>query len=281
MGGYKQIIPAFFFAFVAPATAHDEDLQSWPTAQTLILSGGYFLPELDTTVVITDDNGNFGSSISFEDNLGLDDNKSTAMLYAEWRFFKRHSLNLSHFKLARDGGVRKVGVIIVGDRVVDLDLPVESFFNIDAIELRYSYSLIFNERMDLSIGVGISHQDLELGLQATASSPIPGEIIESRLASAAPLPTLNFDFDYAFSDKWLFRSKLGWLAIETDLGGDDLLEGKILNAAVGIEWRAFRHVGVFANYQLIDVEADITDSGFRYDIEYNYAGPVIGISVNF
>jgi hypothetical protein len=281
MGGYKQIIPAFFFAFVAPATAHDEDWQSWPTAQTLILSGGYFLPELDTTVVITDDNGNFGSSISFEDNLGLDDNKSTAMLYAEWRFFKRHSLNLSHFKLARDGGVRKVGVIIVGDRVVDLDLPVESFFNIDAIELRYSYSLIFNERMDLSIGVGISHQDLELGLQATASSPIPGEIIESRLASAAPLPTLNFDFDYAFSDKWLFRSKLGWLAIETDLGGDDLLEGKILNAAVGIEWRAFRHVGVFANYQLIDVEADITDSGFRYDIEYNYAGPVIGISVNF
>ena len=281
MGGYKQIIPAFFFAFVAPATAHDEDWQSWPTAQTLILSGGYFLPELDTTVVITDDNGNFGSSISFEDNLGLDDNKSTAMLYAEWRFFKRHSLNLSHFKLARDGGVRKVGVIIVGDRVVDLDLPVESFFNIDAIELRYSYSLIFNERMDLSIGVGISHQDLELGLQATASSPIPGEIIESRLASAAPIPTLNFDFDYAFSDKWLFRSKLGWLAIETDLGGDDLLEGKILNAAVGIEWRAFRHVGVFANYQLIDVEADITDSGFRYDIEYNYAGPVIGISVNF
>ena len=282
MSTYRILVPAFFIlAFAAPATAQDEDWKSWPTAKRFTLAGGYFLPELETTVVITDDSGNVGTSIGLEENLGLDDNKSTALLYADWRFFKRHSLSLSHFNLERDGSAQRVGVIIIGDQVVDTDLPFESFFNINAVELRYSYSLILNERMDLAIGFGISNQDLELGIQATASSPVPGEVINSQLAQAAPLPTLNFDFDYAFSDKWLFRSKLGLLAIEANLGGDELLEGRIFNGAVGVEWRAFQHIGIFANYQLIDVEADITDNGFRFDIEYRYAGPVIGISAFF
>ena len=102
-------------------------------------------------------------------------------------------------------------VIAVGEEVFDVTLPIQSFFEITAHALSYSYSLLFDERKELAVGIGLSVQDLVLGLQGTASSPEPGAIIDSRLDSTAPLPTLDVGFDYAFTDRWIFESRLGWL----------------------------------------------------------------------
>ena len=102
--------------------------------------------------------------------------------------------------------------------------------------------------MELFLGLGISLQDLALGIQGTESSPIPGEDLSTTLESTAPLPTLNIGFDYAFSDKWILESRLGWLAVELDLGADDDLSGEIINANAGIMWRAFENVGFFHRF---------------------------------
>lgn len=95
------------------------------------------------------------------------------------------------------------------------------------------------------------------------------------------MPTLNASFNYAFSDKWLFRSKLGWLAVEAELGGNDGIEGEIVNAAIGMQWLPFKNVGIFANYQVFDVNAEFTDGGDRYAVDYRYEGPVVGLIVAF
>ena len=137
------------------------------------------------------------------------------------------------------------------------------------------------QKKELFVGLGISLQDLAFGIQGTESSPIPGETINSTLESTAPLPTLNIGFDYAFSDKWVFQSRLGWLAVELDFGTDEDLSGEIINATAGIQWRAFKNVGFSAYYQLFDVSVDYLDAGVRFAIDYNYNGPVLGVSVNF
>jgi len=133
----------------------------------------------------------------------------------------------------------------------------------------------------LFVGLGISVQDLALGIQGTQSSPNPGEPLSSQLASTAPLPTLNVGFDYAFSDKWVFQSRLGWLAVELDTGTDEDLSGEIINATAGIMWKAFENLGFFAQYQLFDVNVDYVDSNVRFAIDYHYRGPVLGVSANF
>ena len=71
-------------------------------------------------------------------------------------------------------------------------------------------------------------------------------LASATLNTTAPLPTLNVGFNYAFSDKWLFMSRLGWLAVELDLGADEDLSGEIMNANVGIKWKAFDYVSFFA-----------------------------------
>jgi hypothetical protein len=258
------------------------DWESWPTASRWSIGAGYFAPDLDTTIVVTDENRVIGSGISFERNLGLDDSEATGLLFVNWRMFKRHTLEYRYFALDRSATTTGGSVsIAIGEEVFDVTLPIQSFFDITAHEIAYAYSVLFDERKNLYVGLGISMQDLSLGIQGTESSPSPGEIINSQLDSTAPLPTLNVGFDYAFTDQWLFVSRLGWLAVEADFGADEDLSGQIINANAGVQWNAFKHVGFFLQYQVFDVDVDYSDRGVLWAIDYDYTGPVLGVDVRF
>jgi hypothetical protein len=264
----------------AGASAQD-DWKAWPTGQQWRIGAALFVPSLDTQLVVTDPEGVVGSGISFENNLGLDDSKSTLLVGVDWRFFKRHKVSYRYFDLSRNADAESSVAISIGGEELDITLPIQSFFDISANELAYSFSLLFDERKDLYLGIGLSVQDLDLGVRGTASSPNPGEIVNSQLATTAPLPTLNIGFNYAFNEKWMFVSQLGWLAVEADFATDEKLEGQIINANVGVEWLAFKHVGFFAKYQLFDVDVDITDSDTIFAVDYDYQGPLLGLNVTF
>lgn len=264
------------------AAQSSNDWENWPTGDRWRIGAGYFAPDLDTAIVVTDAGGNIGTGISFEQELGLDDSEGTGLLYIDWRFFKRHAVSYRYFDLQRSATTSGSTVLIaVGEEVFDVSLPIQAFFDITAHEIAYSYSLLFDDKKDLFIGAGISFQDLALGIQGTESSPNPGEIINTTLDSTAPLPTLNIGFNYAFSDNWLFQSRLGWLAVELELDTSEDLSGQIINAHAGILWKAFKNVGFFAQYQVFDVDVDYADAGIKFAIDYDYKGPVLGVHVNF
>ncbi len=262
------------------AVAQD-DWTAWPTGQKWRIGAALFVPKLDTQLAVTDSDGIVGTGISFENNLGLDDSKTTVLVGVDWRFFKRHRLTYRFFDLARDANSESSVAISIGGEEIDITLPIQSFFDISANELAYSFSVLLDERKDLFLGIGLSVQDLSFGIRGTESSPNPGEIINSQLATTAPLPTLNVGFNFAFTDKWVFVSKLGWLAVAADFATDEKLEGQIINANVGIEWIAFKHVGFFAKYQVFDVDVDITDSDTIFAVNYDYQGPLLGVNVTF
>ncbi|NCF14382.1 MAG: hypothetical protein GWP62_03675 [Gammaproteobacteria bacterium] len=264
------------------ASAQDDDWRDWPTGGRLSIGLAYFSPDLDTRIVVTDEDLNVGAGISFEQSLGLDDNKSTIMPGVNWRMFKRHELDYRYFELNRSATVSRSTVTIsVGDNFYDVTLPIQSFFDISAHEIAYSYSVLLDERKRLYVGLGISLQDLALGIQGTASSPNPGEPLSTNLASTAPLPTVNIGFEYAFTDKWLFLTRLGWFGVDASFDSGEDLSGEIISANAGIKWDTFENVSFFLAYQLFDVDVDYLDQNVRYAITYNYAGPVLGVAVNF
>lgn len=272
---------AFAFLLLSLPVSAQDDWKQWPTGQQWRIGAALFVPSLDTKLVVTDAEGIVGTGISFENNLGLDDNKSTVLVGVDWRFFKRHKLSFKYFDLQRDANAESSVAISIGGEEIDITLPVQSFFNISANELSYSFSLLFDERKDLYVGLGLSVQDLELGIRGTASNPEPGETISSQLSTTAPLPTLNAGFNYAFTDKWMFVSQLGWLAVEADFATDEKLEGQIINANIGIEWLAFKHAAFFAKYQVFDVDVDISDDDTIFAVDYDYQGPLLGVNVTF
>jgi len=264
------------------ATAQDDDWRNWPTGGKWTIGLGYFAPSLETTLIVTDEELNVGAGIRFERNLGLDDSKETGMLGINWRMFKRHELDFRYFELNRSASVNSSSVTVsAGDQYFDISLPIQSFFDVSAHELSYSYSVLLDERKRLYLGLGISLQDLALGIQGTLLSANPGQPLRVTLTSTAPLPTLNIGFEYAFSDKWLLYTGLGWFAVDASFGTDEEISGEIIDGSAGIRWSTFENVSFFLAYQLFDVDVDYLDQGVNFAINYDYAGPVLGISANF
>lgn len=275
------VVP-FLLVSTSPATAQDSDWRDWPTGGKWSIGAGFFSPDLDTKIIVTDEDQIVGTGISFEQNLGLDDSKGTGLLFVNWRMAKKHALEYRYFQLNRSSSISSGSVAIsIGDEVIDINLPIQSYFDISAHEIAYAYSLLLDERKHLYLGLGISMQDLSLGIQGTESAPNPGETINSTLDSTAPLPTLNLGFDYAFSDNWMFVSRLGWLAVELDFAADESLSGQIINANAGVQWNAFENVGFFLQYQVFDVDVDYKVDRVQFAVDYDYTGPVLGIDVNF
>ena len=279
----RLFLAVCIFQFAASLPAQDSaDWRGWVNGERFKIGAAFFQPSLDTTVVVTDATGTVGTGISFEQNLGLDDNDGTGLLEFTWRFAKRHDVSYNFFNLDRSSITDSSSTTIaVGEEVFDITLPIRSFFDITVHEVAYSYSLIFDQRKNLSVGIGLSVQDLELGLQGTASSPNPGAIINSNLDSTAPLPTLNIGFDYAFTDKWIFESQLGWLAVDLDFAADESLSGQIINGSVGVRWNTFKNVGFFAQYRLFDVDVDYDVNDVIFALDYDYMGPALGVSARF
>ncbi len=162
---------AVFVLCVGPAFAQGKpEWRSWPMGERVEINVGFFFANLETTVRLDGTGGALGTSISFEQDLGLDDTKTRPMANAYWRFAKKHRLDASYFNLDRSGDSSTTVNIRFGDRTFQANLPLQAFLDIEVFNLGYSYSILFDEKKELAIGLALSFQDLAVGLQGAGRS---------------------------------------------------------------------------------------------------------------
>jgi hypothetical protein len=257
-----------------PATAKEKaDWRSWPMGDRFILAVGAFFPNLDTKVSARSASEPVGAEISFERDLGLDSTATRPIAGFGWRFAKKHRLGINYFNLDRSGDTISKVNIKIGDIDIPIGVPVQSFFDVAVLEVGYSYSLVFTEKTEWSVGLGLSLQDVDIGILAD-----DGQILESQDASVAlPLPTLNTTLGYAFTDKWIGRVNLGWLAVEADLSESTDFEGSIWNGSIGMRYKAFEHFGFDFAMTYFDVDVDYYKRDLIGTLDYRYLGPVISL----
>jgi hypothetical protein len=258
--------------------------RSWPLGDRLVGSVAYFKPKLDTEVAIGTSQGEIGALVNFESSLGMEDTKGTVLAGGSWRISRRNALSFSYFKLDR-GSSQGTGISIkLGDEIFtpDVDLPIEAFFNIEATNLIYSFSAIMNEKMDLALGIGLSMQDLEFGVQQTEDCAFPPcDRKREDFAAAAPVPTLNIRYRYAFSDKWIGALNLGWLAVSADLDNDEKIDGEVWTASAALRWKTWKNVGFNLGYNFFDLDVDWDKGNTKAAAVYSYKGFVFGIDAYF
>jgi len=257
--------------------------RSWPKGERVVAAISIYKPDLDTRVAIGDPEGNLGGLISFEQTLGLSDNKSTVFGYLDWRFFKRHSLSFNYFELDRSSSQAAGVIISIGGESFEANVPINTFFDIEVTEIHYNYSILFDHKKDLSIGIGVSLQDLGFGLQQTEDCGVPilCDDLRASYKTTVPLPTLTATWTYAFTDKWLLNIGLGWLAVELDLSDKEDLEGSIWNATSVIRWKTWQHVGFNFGFRRFDLDVDYRKRDAVAIVDYEYKGLAFGIEGYF
>ena len=119
----------------------------------------------------------------------------------------------------------------------------------------------------LSIGAFIEGEILINGMSAAARRSVSAE---------APLPNIGAWYKYSISPRWALRARADLLS--ADVGDYD---GLLLNVALGVNFRAFEHVGIGLNYNFFKLDVGIDKSNWRGDIETTYEGVFVYASVYF
>jgi hypothetical protein len=261
--------------------------RSWPMGDRMSASVGYYRPKLNTQAAIATQGEELGLLISFEETLGLTDSKGTGIAAVKWRISKRNELSMNYFKLDRSSDQDVALKIFVGDDTTEATLPISSAFNIESVDITYTFSAIFKEKHNLGLGLGLALQNLTFGFKPSANCDVEAicSQVEPKEAKAtAPLPTFKILYQYAITDKWIVTTDVGYFALELELDDKDNIGGEIWNATAAIQWKTWDHVGFNFGYKYFDVNLDYERNGripYKAAADYDYRGFMLGIDAFF
>lgn len=129
---------------------------------------------------------------------------------------------------------------------------------------------IIDERIDVSLGVGLYIMPIEFGFTGTVNGVGQTKIEES---ITAPLPVVGLGFDFALTPKWFVRqqAELFYLSI-------DDYTGSIANLLFALEYIPWKHFGfgLGVDWMQVAVEAknvtDVPGVDFTGNVEFSYLG---------
>ena len=145
------------------------------------------------------------------------------------------------------------------------------------LNLKYSYSLVFDEKKELTFCAGLSIQDISFGLLGGVDLGI----IEYASGFTAPLPTFDLRGRYAFTDKWIGQLGIGVFSFDLAISDEEELSGDVLNAFASIQHNTFEHVYFGLSYNYIEVEVDWSENSLASSVGYEYRGPMLTVITAF
>jgi hypothetical protein len=207
---------------------------------------------LNTEIRLDSDLNEFaGTTLSFEDDLDLDGNKTIPTVSFEWQIARKHKLGVRWQDITRDSSAQALTEIQWGDETIPIDAAITLGFDITQAFIDYAYYPWVKDRWAAGFGLGLRWMDVGATLSySDEENEVEGS---TDVKGSAPLPYLYFEYRRLFSDKWRFITGLGWLYISIE----DISGGQWIGRA-GIEYLAGKRwaFGAAVNLSNIDVDWD-------------------------
>ena len=268
-------IASIVMSLINVAVANDEDVHPLMTSG-ISIDVGAFLPvrELDLSV-----NGTFGENEEIDFDTGLNLRNSDAVFSGElaWRFRSRWSFLAQYFKSSDSASATLEEDIEWGDIIFGAGTTVSAgtSFTLTKLFVGRHWDLSGN-RHDIGVGGGIHWLSLNSFIEGTIiENGIPIEIRQTA-RTEGPLPNLGVWYRYSISPRWAFRSRFD--VLKANVGRYD---GLLLNAALGVNFQAFEHVGLGASYNYFELDVKVDQSDWRGKVETIYDGAYIYLSAFF
>ncbi len=205
--------------------------------------------KLTTEIRLDSDVAGKGTTLNFEDDLGLGDNETIPTLSFEWQVAKKHKLGVRWQDINRDSNAQALTEIDWGDETIPINADITLGFDITQAFIDYTYYPWVKERWAAGFGLGLRWMDLQVTLAYRDNESDIEE--QSDVKGTAPLPYLYFEYRRLFSDHWRFTTGLGWLYIKID----DIKGGQWIGR-VGIEYLAGKRWAFGFAINLSDIDVD-------------------------
>ena len=175
-----------------------------------------------------------GTTLNFEDDLGLSSSEAIPSIAFEWQIARKHRLALRWQDISRDSSAQALTEIQWGDEIIPVDAAIALAFDITQYLIDYTYYPWVKEKWAAGFGLGIRWMDLKAELRwEEASLGGGGDSIDQ----PAPLPYLYFEYRRLFSDNWRFMFGLGWLSLTfDDVSGGNYVGRASIEYLLGKRW---------------------------------------------
>jgi hypothetical protein len=262
-----------------PLLASDGGFEDMPWERGHVNLGGY-LADMSSSFRLGLDNVGVGVIIETEKFLGMKSNDSAFRLEGGYRFTGsgRHKLDFGWFRFYRESENTLTEDIELppemGGDTLYVGTTISSIFNFDIVTAKYKYSIVLDDRVDMTLGAGFYIMPVKIGLGKKGDERKDQDV-------TAPLPVFGLGADVVITRHWLLRQNLDIFFLK--IGS---FKGSILSAQAALEYSNWEHWGVGAGVDglLLRIEADGDDYplvDFVGTLSFSYFGTQLYVKFKF
>ncbi|MFH1673845.1 MAG: hypothetical protein ABIF87_10545 [Pseudomonadota bacterium] len=224
--------------------------------------GYYWFPELDGDVTV-DEGGTLGTTIDFEDDLGMDD-ESYPMVEA-FVGLGDHHFSVSAMQVDYSGSETLTKTIYFKGEDYTATTAVESSLKYDMVDAEYQYDVIDLENILAGFSIGVIAKVKWVDGEVEIKSATETE----KETFAAPIPMVGVGVHVG-----LIADILEARVKATGIG----YSGNALYDVMGdISFTPFPFVDIHGGYRIIHLDIDVDDVELNYDM----SGPYAAVTVSF
>lgn len=254
----------------APAAAQRFD-------DTLSLRVEAYFAGVSSSLRADGNNGNIGTEIDFEDDLGLSDNKTLPAFELGWRINDDWVLQGQYYSVGRRTDATLDREIIVGDTVYPVNGSVGAGFDSDVYRFTISNLLFQGERMEIGLGIGLHGTDFTVFIEGEGS--VSGQTSRFRREGRsifAPLPTIGAFGQWEPAERVTLSGRLDWLSLTIDD-----YSGRLINAEAAVAYRLFKHLDAGLAYRYVDYRLRVNQDDWNGRVRYQFSGPSLFLRAGF
>jgi hypothetical protein len=240
-----------------------------------LFSAGAFVADKNLTVRV--DGSTRELNVDFDERVGLSSDETTASAELRWRFGEKWSVSTQYFKTSDVGRAELTEDIHWDDYVLKVGSNVGAGIGLSVARVFFGREMSAGPRHEFGVGLGLHWLEIDAFVEGEffLNDESTGFRQES-VSAGAPLPNIGAWYWYALSPRWLLTTRLDWFGASI---GD--YSGDLWNAGVGINFQAWRHVGLTLSYQLFNVDVEVRKTDWRGGADLTYHGPFLAVSANW
>lgn len=212
------------------------------------ISLGLFLTTSSTKIRLDSGNGEPGTELDFEDDLGFSSGETLWRADALWRIDRRqrHRLELSYFSHERFGEITLDEDIRFGDEVFNLHADIRTEFSAELLKAGYTY----NFYRDGGFTAGASIGAFVTKVKASISEVNIGQTEAEQIS--LPLPAAGLRGDWRLMKNLVWRNSADVFFIDTKRYG-----GTLFDVRSSLEYALGRNVALGLSYNYLHIDGDL------------------------
>jgi len=241
-----------------------------PVSDHFYVRGIYFPASVTTELRLDPNTIIEGSTLSGEDDLGLDDQVDQGRMEFDIRMGNRNHVRIDYFKLNRFSEQPLPRDIIFGDLIFEEGTNFRSRMDWRVLTLTYTYSLFKSERFEGGLGFGIHL------IEAQAEGGEPGTLNREEASEVGIFPTIAANLAFRISKRWSITAR----GQQFSASPEDF-EGKMADYHADIQYRWRKNFAIGLGYTILETDVQVLDSDQPLMFSLKTTGPELFFRVSF